>query len=136
MFTLENEPPHHYPAPPKNKLEKSGLYIGLPIGLAFVVLVVVGLFIGMRKNRVIGVGNIMGRRNKGYGVGKSRRQRLGLGKKAGAIRLEERGVPQYSDAPGHGQRDSLGSLVSDDGARPAAGTNHFRDEIDRQRTGR
>jgi hypothetical protein len=136
MFTLENEPPNHYPPPPKNKLDKQGLYIGLPIGLVFVAVVVIGLFIGMRKNRVIGVGNIMGRRNRGYGAGKSRRERMGLGKK-GAIRLEERkAVPQYSDARGHSRSDSLGSLVSDDGIRPAPGTNHFRDEIDRQRTGR
>jgi hypothetical protein len=135
MFTLENEPPRHYAPPPKNKLEKTGLYIGLPLGLAFVVIVVVGLYIGMRKNRIIGVGNVMGRRGKGYGTGKSRRQRLGLGGK-GAIRLEDRGAPQYSDAPRHTRGDSLGSLVSDDGSRPAPGTNHFRDEIDRQRTGR
>ena len=136
MFTLENEPPHHYPPPPKNKLEKSGLYIGLPLGLAFVALVVVGLFVGMRKNRTIGIGNVMGRRGKGYGVGKSRRQRLGLGGK-GAIRLEDRGAPQYSDdARGRTRGDSLGSLVSDDENRPTPGTNHFRDEINRQRTGR
>ncbi|KAF2689752.1 hypothetical protein K458DRAFT_414004 [Lentithecium fluviatile CBS 122367] len=136
MITLEHAPPNHYPPPPTNKIDKQGLLIGLPIGLTFVVVVVVGLFIGMRKNRIIGVGNIMGRHNRGYGVGKSRRQRLGLGKK-GAIRLEDRGpMPQYNDTRGHSRGDSLGSLVSDDGIRPAPGTNHFRDEINRQRTGR
>jgi hypothetical protein len=136
MFTLENAPPNHYPPPPTNSIDKQGLYIGLPIGLVFVAVVVIGLYFGMRKNRIIGVGNIMGRRNRGYGTGKSRSERLGLGKK-GAIRLEERRTaPQYNDARGHSRSDSLGSLVSEDGIRPAPGTNQFRDEIDRQRTGR
>lgn len=130
MITLQNEPPHHYPPSAKNSINKEGLMIGLPVGLGFVLLVVVGLYIGMRKQRIIGLGNIMGHRNRGYGVGKSRRQRLGLGKK-GAIRLDDREVrPQYNDSHGH-DRD-----VSDDGFRPAVGTNHFRDEIQRQRTGR
>jgi hypothetical protein len=132
MITLEYEPPKHIPPPPKNSIDKTGLMIGLPVGLGFVGLVVIGLFIGMRKNRVIGIGNIMGRRNRGYGSGKSRRQRLGLGKK-GAIALEERSVsgPRY----GHARGDSLGSLVSDDGRPAAPGSNVFRDEIQRQRTG-
>jgi hypothetical protein len=133
---LQHEPPRHYAPPPKNKLEKTGLYIGLPLGLALVVVVVVGLYVGMRKNRIIGVGSVMGRRGKGYGVGKSRRQRLGLGGK-GAIALEDRNTPQYrDDARGRTRGDSLGSLVSDDDNRPAPGTNHFRDEVERQRTGR
>lgn len=134
-FMLSHAPPNHYPPPPPNKLDKTGLFIGLPLGLAFVAFVVIGLFVGMRKSRTIGIGNIMGRHNRGYGMGKSRRQRLGLGKK-GAIRLEERNVPQYGERRGHSRGDSLGSLVSDDGNRPAPGTNHFRDEIERQRTGR
>lgn len=138
MITLTNEPPRHYAPPPVNSINKEGLIIGLPIGLGFVVLVAVGLFFGMRKHRTIGLGNIMGRRNRGYGVGKSRRQRLGLGKK-GAIRLEEREgapMPHYSEEHGHARGDSLGSLVSDDGIRPTPGGNHFRDEVQRQRTGR
>ncbi|KAF2272857.1 uncharacterized protein EI97DRAFT_198068 [Westerdykella ornata] len=131
LITLQNEPPRHLPPPEKNKLHKEGLLIGLPVGLGFVLLVVIGLYIGMRKHRIIGLGNIMGRRNRGYGTHKSRRQRLGLGKK-GAIHLEDREVPAHR--PG----DSLGSLVSnDDDIRPAPrGNNHFRDEIARQKTGR
>ncbi|KAF2005177.1 hypothetical protein P154DRAFT_560106 [Amniculicola lignicola CBS 123094] len=139
LITLENEPPNHYPAPPHNKLpNKEGLMIGLPVGLGFVVIVVIGLLVGMRKHRTIGLGNIMGRRNKGYGVGKSKRQRLALGKK-GAIRLGDRESPsrdQYQRAPAHSRGDSLGSLVSDDEISPAPRGNQFRNEIDRQRTGR
>ncbi|PSN61164.1 hypothetical protein BS50DRAFT_155671 [Corynespora cassiicola Philippines] len=137
QITLKNEPPRHLEPSPQTKVNKEGLMIGLPIGLGFVLIVVVGLLWGMKKHRTIGLGNIMGRRSKGYGAGKSRRQRLGLGKK-GAIRLEEREAQSggvYSDA-GHGHRDSLGSLVSDDDIRPAPGGNHFRDEVQRQRTGR
>jgi hypothetical protein len=138
LLLMKNEPPRHYPPSEKNKgPNKEGLIIGLPVGLGFVLLVVVGLFFGMRKQRQIGLGNIMGRRNRGYGVGKSKRQRLGLGSKKGAIRLEEREQAQrVRAAPNHARGDSLGSLVSDDGIRPAPGGNQFRDEIRRQQTGR
>jgi hypothetical protein len=146
---LQKAPADHYPPPPTTKMpNKESLAIGLPLGLGFVAIVVVGLFIGMRKKRQIGLGNIMGRR-KGYGSGKSRRQRLGLGGKKGAIRLQDReirNVPdenQYRDNPDaispapprdyHVREPSLGSLVSDDD-RPRG--NAFRNEIERQRTGR
>ncbi|KAF2107297.1 hypothetical protein BDV96DRAFT_653888 [Lophiotrema nucula] len=140
LITLTNEPPNHYTPPEHTKTpNKEGLMIGLPVALGFVLLVVIGLWFGMRKHRTIGLGNIMGRRNKGYGVGKSRRQRLGLGKK-GAIRLEEQRAPTYRNAPqpqpAHARGDSLGSLVSDDEIQPAPRGNQFRDEIQRQRTGR
>jgi hypothetical protein len=137
-FTLTNEPPIHYKAPAFTKVpNKEGLLIGLPVTLGVLIFGIAGLYFGMKKHRSIGLGNIMGRR-KGYGVGKSKRQRMGLGKKAGgAIRLEDReenSRPQYQ--PAHGHSDSLGSLVSDDGIRPVPGQNQFRSEIDRQRTGR
>lgn len=144
-ITLMNKPPNHYtppePTKPPNKL---GLMIGLPVSLGFCALVVLGLCIGMRKHRQIGLGNVMGRRG-GYGSGKSKRQRMGLGK-GGAIRLQEREVlsgsqyrddaPQTRTARGHAREESLGSLVSDDGIRPFAGGNAFRAEVERQKTGR
>jgi hypothetical protein len=130
-ITLEHAPAEHYKPSAKTKFNKEGLMIGLPVSLGFVVLVVIGLYVGMRKNRIIGLGNIMSHK-RGYAAGKSKRQRVGLGKK-GAIRLEEREAQaQYN--PTH--RDSLGSLVSDDDTRPAPGRNHFRDEVQRQQTGR
>jgi hypothetical protein len=137
-FTLTKEPPTHYKAPGFTKVpNKAGLLIGLPVTLGVLVFGIIGIYFGMKKHRTIGVGNIMGRR-KGYGVGKSKRQRMGLSKKGGgAIRLDEReeySRPQYQ--PAHGHSDSLGSLVSDDGIRPVPGQNQFRSEIDRQRTGR
>lgn len=134
---LTNKPPNHYPAPPKSKPNKEGLMIGLPVSLGFVALVVVGLFLGMRKHRHIGLGNIMGRK-KGYGARQSRRQRLGLGSKKGAIRLEQRDLgaePEYRDdlppprTPGHTRDESLGSLVE------TPRQNAFRSEIERQQTG-
>ncbi|KAF2730512.1 hypothetical protein EJ04DRAFT_392476, partial [Polyplosphaeria fusca] len=78
-FEVTKEPPRHYAPPEPTKApNKEGLYIGIPVSLGFVLIVVVGLWIGMRHRRTIGIGNIMGRR-QGYGAGKSRRQRLGLG---------------------------------------------------------
>ncbi|KAF2016968.1 hypothetical protein BU24DRAFT_460075 [Aaosphaeria arxii CBS 175.79] len=133
MFLLQDEPTRHYEPPPPTKFNKEGLLIGLPVGLGCMILIIAGLLFGMRKHRQIGLGNIMGRRNRGYGARKSKRERLGLGKK-GAIRLEEReAASDWHDARVRG--NSLGSLVSDDGIRPGRG-NQFRDEIQRQKTGR
>ena len=84
----------------------------------------------MRKHRQIGLGNIMGRR-KGYGVGKSRRQRVG---KRGAIGLAEQDFdqrePGFSDEPG---ADVELEQRYRDGER---GGNVFQEEVQRQRTGR
>jgi hypothetical protein len=140
MVTTSPTPgPYHQPQtqPPKGE----DLYIALPAVGSFVILCVCGGFIFNRKHRKIGFGNVMGRR-KGYGVGKSRRQRLGLSKKTGAIKLREqeltadgqyRDVPtqQEARAPGHvrGESDGLASLV----ATPTEeGGNFFRDEMRRQ----
>ncbi|KAF2460456.1 hypothetical protein BDY21DRAFT_369466 [Lineolata rhizophorae] len=90
LVQLQHRPPRHYEPQTVNKNpDKLSLIIALPLVLGSLFIVVCGLYFGMRKQRKIGLGNIMGKRNKGYGIGKSRRQRLGLGKK-GAIRLEER----------------------------------------------
>jgi hypothetical protein len=148
----------HYPPPPQNKLpDKVSLMIGLPIGLGALLFVLVGLYFGMRKTRKIDTSAIMERmgRNRGYAGRKSKRQRMGL--KKGAIRLEERELSDpardYRDAddirpaparddfsrppviPRRGTDESLGSLVSDRGHRGNGG-NAFRNEMDKQRTGR
>ncbi|KFX94751.1 hypothetical protein O988_06138, partial [Pseudogymnoascus sp. VKM F-3808] len=130
------------------------LYIALPTVLAFIILCVGGGFWWNKHARVIGLGNVMGRR-KGYGIGKSRGERLGMGRK-GAIKLQER-----EEGAGGGtlnaptsfrddtfdfeqdrarRRDSdLGSLVSTptrpefgNSAGATGGSNVFRSEMDRQ----
>lgn len=78
---LSHQPPEHYKPSPRLAFNKLALFIGLPVSLAIVVLIVAGLFFGMRDIRRIGVGNIMGSR-KGYGVGESKTQRLRGGRKA------------------------------------------------------
>ncbi|KAI9839574.1 MAG: hypothetical protein M1819_002200 [Sarea resinae] len=151
---LETPSPSHYPPTPKtNAPNHLGLVVGLPVTLGFCALVVLGLMIGMRRTRHIGLGNVMGRRNKGYGIGKSRRQRM-RGGKNGAIQLNEHEIEpvlaadplgdEFDDhnmpprRPGHAQHDSLGSLVASptvpdysDNAAPR-GQNAFRDELNRQ----
>lgn len=137
---LKAKPPQHYEPPPATKAPNElGLKVGLPVCLGFVALVVAGLFFGMRKQRRIGIGNVMGR-NRGYGSRKSRRQRLGLGRsRKDDVLLQEReisGLPQYSDHP-----PPANSPLSDVGlGGPAAtpteeGRNAFREEMERQKTG-
>lgn len=130
------------------------LYIALPAVFGFIILCVCGGFWWNRHARVIGLGNVMGRR-KGYGIGKSRGERLGMGRK-GAIKLQEReaeaGAPLDAQTSFRDdtfdfeqerprRRDSdLGSLVSTP-TRPefgngvgggAGGSNVFRSEMERQ----
>jgi len=148
IVSLINKPVQHYaPSPPTKPPGKLGLLVGLPVVLGVFVFVLFGLFIGMRKHRKIGLGSVMGSR-KGYGVGKSRRQRVG---KKGAIRLGERevGAPDtgFRDEPTRGvelqqrqhtREESLDDLVSSptEQINPRRHENAFRDEISRQRTGR
>ncbi|KAK0753834.1 hypothetical protein B0T18DRAFT_424318 [Schizothecium vesticola] len=156
------------PTPPPQKTGPPtgpALYIGLPCVLAFVVLMVGGTCWWNRRERMIGVGNVMGRGRRGYGVGKSRRERV---RKAG-IKLEEttRGAAGYRDQPtaaaapaggdgwddeswrrepivvGVARRDSdaLGSLAGsptkEDFPRGGGGGNNvFRDELGRQQESR
>lgn len=102
VISLINKPPTHYPPPPPTPVpHKLGLLIGLPLGLAVIFLIACGLCFGMRQHRRIGLGNIMGSGNKGYGSAKSKIERLG-GKRRnnGAIRLGELDGPsRYADEP-------------------------------------
>ena len=149
IIGLINQPAQHYPPPPHAELNKLGLEVGIPVGIGAFLFIICGLWFGMRKTRRIELGNIMSRR-KGYGVGKSRRQRLG---KQADIQLRESALrpasPEFRDDPlqgaaapqrsaGHAREESLGSLVSsvagDSFSRPQG--NVFREELERQRTGR
>jgi hypothetical protein len=92
---LVAKPAGYVPEPAKAPTGPA-LYIGLPTVLGFVAVVLIGTCWWNRKSRKIGIASVMGRRG-GYGVGKSRRQRMGLGggkkKKAEqGIRLMERDV--------------------------------------------
>ncbi|TVY54311.1 hypothetical protein LCER1_G003225 [Lachnellula cervina] len=139
---VTNRPAEYYRQPPPKAPKGQSLYIALPSVFGFIVICVCGGFIINRKHRKIGLGNVMGRRN-GYGVGKSRRQRMGLSKKkGGAIKLREQELTadgQYRDTPterersraGHTRTDSdtLGSLA---GSPTEERPNLFRDEMSRQ----
>ncbi|KAF4636852.1 hypothetical protein G7Y89_g1226 [Cudoniella acicularis] len=140
---VTNRPAEYYRQPQTQAPKGQSLYIALPTVFGFIILCVCGGYIINRKHRKIGLGNVMGRR-KGYGVGKSRTQRLGLGKKkSGAIRLQDQDLaagPQYRDGPavhddGYGagraraDSDALGSLAS---TPTEERTNYFRDELHRQ----
>ncbi|KAK0117983.1 hypothetical protein ONS95_012294 [Cadophora gregata] len=132
-----------YHQPPSSAPNGQSLYIALPTVLGFILLCVIGGYFWNRKNRKIGLGNVMGRKS-GYGTGKSRSQRMGLGKN-GDIQLRDRdltGSGQYHDSPakvakGLGRErefdrdsDGLGSLASSPAGNE--GHNYFREELRRQ----
>jgi hypothetical protein len=144
---LMNRPPTYNVPDPTPAPKGQDLYIALPTVFGFILLCVVGGYFLNRKHRKIGLGNIMGRR-RGYGVGKSRSQRMGLGKKSGAIKLIEQELTsegEYRDAPieqqarvpahyqDHRRNDSdnLGDLLSTPTQDRHQG-NVFRDEMKRQ----
>jgi hypothetical protein len=89
--TLAVPPVQHLPAPPPTPApDKKSLLIALPLSLGAVLLVVLGLFFGMRSHRRIMLGSVMGRGRRGYGAGKSRRERMAGGAGSGATRLQDR----------------------------------------------
>lgn len=145
---IMDRPPAYYQKPPASVPTGQALYIAIPSVFGFIVLCVCGGCIWNRKARKIGLGNVMGRR-KGYAVGKSRRQRMGLSKKKGAIRLREQELTadgQYRDAPvaremrapEHRRTDSeaLGSLVGTPPEDKHPRTNYFQEEMKRQENAR
>ena len=121
-------------APSSSK--KLGEKVGLPVGLVFFIVAVtaIALFICFRR-----------RKGKGYGTGKSLRQRVGgaMGGRAhrrgasfhdepaGGVELRDRNrgaTPEYSW--------DWGSPVSSPRGNAGGGGNAFRDEIQRQRGAR
>lgn len=88
----------HYKPPPPTPYNKLGLILGLPISLGAVLLVVAGLYFGMRKNRRIELGNIMGPGSRGYGIRQSKIQRLGR-RRAAANLSEFENPDRFRDDP-------------------------------------
>ncbi|MCJ1309053.1 hypothetical protein MMC25_002708 [Agyrium rufum] len=155
IVNLTNVPANHLPPQSGGgRPNKLGLLLGLPIGLGVMAIVLGGLYFGMRHHRRISLKEVLGRNSAGgYGVRKSRRQRMG---KKGPIQITDEGsaVPhgdEYKDdyelqqrspntKAGHERDISLGSLAGSPtreefGSRPQGG-NAFRDEISRQEQGR
>lgn len=125
-ITLHPKPIEHYKPPPQLPYNRLALLIGLPVSLAVVILVVAGLFFGMRERRKIAVGNIMGSRDKGYAIGKSKNQRLGSGgvSKADLDRLDGlRALRKYTDD--YSERSSEASDLEHSGSNP------FKHEVSR-----
>ncbi|KAH9207300.1 hypothetical protein DL95DRAFT_346626 [Leptodontidium sp. 2 PMI_412] len=133
-----------YHQPPSEAPKGQTLYIALPVVGAFIILFVVGGYFYNRRSRKIGLGNVVGRRS-GYGTGKSRSQRMGLGKTSkGDIQLRDRELTadgQYRDSPAkvamspgreteRRDSDGLGSLTGS--PTGMGGQNYFRDELRRQ----
>ncbi|PGH09062.1 hypothetical protein GX51_00815 [Blastomyces parvus] len=145
LISLINKPGKNLPPPPHTPVpNKTGLMIGLPVALVVFFLILLGLCFGMRKNRRIGLGNIMGSRGKGYGGGKSRIERLGGGgvgaggrgrrrdRDAAAVRLGElNDGDQYTDDPRGGRIRSDAEIFNEsERARGKA----FRDELSRMKS--
>lgn len=135
LISIVPVPPAPPPPPPQHSsVNPLGLAVGLPIAFVVCAFVIAVLYFGMRKTRRIGLGSVMGRR-KGYGVSKSRTQRMG---KPGAVSLTDQEVypsePIFRDDPldsgvelGHdGYQDS----TREDRSQNAG--NVFRDELARQ----
>ncbi|KAL1983427.1 hypothetical protein VTN96DRAFT_10333 [Rasamsonia emersonii] len=100
-ITLLPKPVEHYKPPPPTSFNKLGLVVGLPISLSVIILVVAGLFFGMRKSRQIGLGNVMGPRKNGYGIQQSKIQRLDYRSKDSINRGRVYNTDVYTDNPNH-----------------------------------
>lgn len=137
LSTSSSDPMHSAPSSAPSSSKKLGEKVGLPVGLVFLIVaaVAVALFVCFRK-----------RRGKGYGTGKSLGQRVG----SGIVRGHRRDA-SFHDEPttgvelkdrnqgltGESSQDNWdwGSPVSSPTSAGGAG-NAFRDEIQRQRSGR
>ncbi|KAK0631957.1 hypothetical protein B0T14DRAFT_490407 [Immersiella caudata] len=126
--------PSPSPEPTKSPVPKGeALYIALPTVLGFVVLMVIGTCIWNRKHRKINLGNVMGRGRGGYGVGKSRRQRV-FGK--GAHKEQSIGLMERDGAVASAREGAYRDNDDDEWKSEVPGRGRTRvraDEIDRPR---
>ncbi|KAN0093894.1 Protein of unknown function (DUF4448) domain containing protein [Hyaloscypha variabilis] len=116
-FGITNKPADYYRALPTQAPKGQELYIALPLFFGVLILCVCGVSYFNRKHRKIDLGKVMGRR-RGYGIGKSNRERLGLRKRNdGSIELQDLELTaggQYRDSPlwkAMADSDVLGSVA-------------------------
>ena len=137
LSTSDSGSTHFEPSSTPSSSKELGEKVGLPIGLVFLIVAAIaaGLFVCFRK-----------RRGKGYGAGKSLGQRVGSGTGRGhrrdasfhdepttGVELKDRNKGLTGEAPEDNWE--WGSPVSSPTSIGGAG-NAFRDEIQRQRSGR
>lgn len=130
---------------------KLGVKVGVPFAMAFLVVVLLLLCLGTRKQRRNAWNKISGSRSSGYLASRSRGQRNGGGIQLrddnigeghfrdepdrGGVELQDRDSRRHY--PGDSSFGSLGSSPTQEGfgGRTPGGSNAFRDEISRQRGG-
>ncbi|OJJ44062.1 hypothetical protein ASPZODRAFT_145186 [Penicilliopsis zonata CBS 506.65] len=74
---LHPKPVEHYRPSPPLPYNRLALFVGLPVSLGAIILVVGGLYFGMRDSRRIKVERLRIAREKAYGIGESKMERLG-----------------------------------------------------------
>ena len=139
LSTSSSDSTHSEPSAAPSSSKKLGEKVGLPVGLLYLIVaaVAVALFVCFRR-----------RRAKGYGTAKSLSQRVGSGASRG-----HRRDPSFHDEPttggvelrdrtkgpaGESAEDNWdwGSSVGSPTNTGGGASNAFRDEIQRQRSGR
>ena len=115
--TLHPKPVEHYKPLPPPRFNKLALMIGLPVSVGVVILIVAGVFFGMRRSTKIGIEHAMAPRGKGYGIGKSKNERLGRNMMT-SDEDEFAAMKKYSDAD-EGLSEVAESELYNDINRPA-----------------
>ncbi|KAJ0426437.1 hypothetical protein BJY00DRAFT_272157 [Aspergillus carlsbadensis] len=75
-ITLRPKPVKHYKPSPPARFNKQAVYIGVPVSIAVVSIVVIALVCSMRRTREAIANIFPNPRRRGYGIGRSRTQRL------------------------------------------------------------
>ncbi|KAF7117698.1 hypothetical protein CNMCM5793_006854 [Aspergillus hiratsukae] len=127
---LHPKPIEHYKPSPQVPFNKTALYIGLPVSLAVVIAVVAGLAFGMRKSRRTGLRDVVSARGRGYGIGKSKNQRLGNKRVNGPDSFAA--LNKYREDSGEGFSEFEGSEKSHGLER--SGSFACRQEVSRLKT--
>lgn len=73
---VEPKPIEHYQPPPQLPSSKIALFIGLPVTLGVVVVLVASMIFNMRESKKLALGSVLTPRRRGYGIGASKSERL------------------------------------------------------------